>query len=171
MAITDRIPWKHKESERQPEERGLATRQDSFLTFQQQMNQVFDKFFEGWGMEPYGASLETGALFSPRVDVAETDGEIKVSLELPGLKEEDIDVSLSRDVLTIRGEKRREEEEKGRNYYRSERSFGSFQRSVPLPAPVDAAKTEAVYRKGVLTVTLPKARVAEDRKQITVKPR
>ena len=80
-------------------------------------------------------------------------------------------LSLTDDILTIRGEKRREEEEKGRNYYRSERSFGSFQRSVPLPAPVDAAKTEAVYRKGVLTVTLPKARVAEDRKQITVKPR
>lgn len=171
MAITDMIPWKRKESEREQEERGLAARQDPLLTFQQQMNQMFDDFFRGWGLEPFGPSPEAGDLFSPRADVAESDDEIKVSLELPGLEEEDIDVSLSRDVLTIRGEKRREEEEKGRNYYRAERSFGSFQRSVPLPAPVDAGKADAVFRRGVLTVTLPKVRMAEGRKQITVKPR
>lgn len=171
MPITDMIPWKRKESERAEEERGLAVRQDPFLTLQQQMNQMFDEFFRGWGLEPFGASREAWDAFNPRVDVAETGEEIKVSVELPGLEEKDIDLSLSRDVLTIRGEKRREEEKKGRNYYRAERSYGSFTRSIPLPAPVDADRADAIFRKGVLTIALPKASTPEGRKKVTVKSR
>ena len=94
-----------------------------------------------------------------------------VSVELPGLEDKDVNVSLSRDGLTISGEKRQEKEEKRRNYYRAERSYGSFKRSIPLPCEVDAGKVDAVFRKGVLTVTLPKALKAQARKRITVKTR
>ncbi len=171
MAVTDLIPWKRKEPEGKEEEGALAVRQDPLLTLQQQMDQVFDEFFRGWGLEPFGTASEEWDLFSPRVDVAESAKEVMVSVELPGLDEEDIDVSLARDVLTIRGEKRREEEERDRNYYRAERSYGTFSRSVPLPAQVDATRVDAVFRKGVLNVTLPKAGTVKGRKRITVKSR
>jgi HSP20 family protein len=103
------------------------------------------------------------------VDVVETDKEIQVAVELPGLEEKEIDVSLSPTTLTISGEKRQEKEEKGHNYVRAERSYGSFKRSIPLPSEVDASKADAVFQKGVLTVTLPKAVKAEARKRIAIK--
>jgi HSP20 family protein len=169
VAITDLVPWKRREPEHEEEGGALQVRQDPFLGFQQQMNQLFDEFFRGTGLEPFGTTRERFPMFSPRVDVTETDKEVKVSAELPGLDEEEIDVSLSRDTLTIRGEKKREEEEKRRNYYRAERAYGVFRRTVPLPTPVDADKADAVFRKGILTVTLPKASTVEGRKRIAVK--
>jgi HSP20 family protein len=169
MAITDLIPWKRKEPERKEEERALQVRQDPYLTFQEQMNRMFDDFFRGWGLEPFGALREGWQAFSPSVDVVETDKEIKVAVELPGLEEKEIDVSLSPTMLTISGEKRQEKEEKGHNYVRAERSYGSFKRSIPLPSEVDASKADAVFQKGVLTVTLPKAVKAEARKRIAIK--
>jgi HSP20 family protein len=169
MAITDLIPWKRKESEAEAEKRELAVRQDPFLTFQQQMNQMVDEFTRGWGLAPVGTAREVWELFSPHIDVTESDQEVKVSVELPGLEDKDIDVSLSRDMLTIRGEKKREEEEQGRNYYRAERSYGAFRRSVRLPASVDADGAEAVFRQGVLTVTLPKESTGWAHKRVMVK--
>lgn len=169
MAITDLIPWKRKEAEGEPEGGAMEVRQDPFLSLQQQMNQMFDEFFRGTGLEPFGATRERWDLFSPRVDVTETDKEVRVSAELPGLDEEEIEVSLSRGTLTIRGEKRRAHEEKGRTYYRAERSYGAFRRAIPLPGAVDTDRADAQFRKGVLTVTLPKAGPVESRKSITVK--
>jgi HSP20 family protein len=169
MPITDMIPWKRKEPEQEQEERGLQVRQDPYLTFQQQMNRMFDDFFRDWGLEPSPAFGGGWEAFSPSVDVVETDKAIKVDVELPGLEEKDIDVSISRDVLTISGEKRQEKEEKKHNYVRTERSYGSFKRSIPLPGEVDAGKADAVFRKGVLTVTLPKAVKAQAQKKITIK--
>jgi HSP20 family protein len=139
------------------------------LTFQQEMNRLFDGFFGRSALEPFGGLGEGWGLFSPRVDVAETDKEVVVSAELPGLDDEDIDVSLSRGMLTISGEKKQEKEKKGRNYYRVERSYGSFRRSVRLPAEVDTGKVDAVFRKGVLTITLPKTAEAKARKRIAIK--
>jgi HSP20 family protein len=171
MPITDLIPWRKKEPVQQKEERSLQRAEDPFLTFRQDMNRLFDDFFGGSGLAPLSAFPEGMDLFSPRVDVVETESEVRVSAELPGLDDQDIDVSLSRDVLTIKGEKKQEKKEKGRNYYRTERSYGSFQRSVPLPCEVDADKVDAVFQKGVLTITLPKAGEAKDRKRIAVKAR
>jgi HSP20 family protein len=86
------------------------------------------------------------------------------------MDEDDVDVTLSGGVLTIRGEKKREEEEKGKDYYRSERHFGSFRRSLPIPVDVDEAKIEAEFRKGILYIELPKTREARDKiKHIPVK--
>lgn len=92
----------------------------------------------------------------PAVDVFEKDDKFVVKAELPGMKEEDIDVSVTGDTLTIKGEKKTETEVKNEDYYSCERSYGSFYRTVPLPSTVDANKIEANVEDGVLEVTLPK---------------
>jgi HSP20 family protein len=93
----------------------------------------------------------------PAVDVFEKDDKFVVKAEFPGVKEEDIDVSVVGDTLNIKGEKKTESEVKEEDYYRSERTYGSFYRSIPLPSTVDADKIEASFEDGVLEVTLPKS--------------
>jgi HSP20 family protein len=93
----------------------------------------------------------------PAVDVFEKDDKFIVKAELPGMKEEDIDVSVVGDALMIKGEKKTESEVKEADYYRCERSYGSFYRSIPLPSTVDANKIEADFEDGVLEITLPKS--------------
>jgi len=105
---------------------------------------------------------------TPAVDIVEKDNAFEITAELPGLDAKNIELSLSDDVLTIKGEKKEEKEEKTKDRYVSERRYGSFRRSVQLPASVDAGKIEANYRSGILTVTLPKS--AEAQKKQTVIP-
>lgn len=95
--------------------------------------------------------------WTPAIDVYEKEDKFVIKAELPGMKQEDIDVSIVGDTLTIRGEKKTESEVKEEDYYRSERHYGSFFRSIPLPSSVDAKKIEATYEDGVLEVVLPKA--------------
>ena len=97
------------------------------------------------------------------------DKEIKVSVELPGIDKNDIDVSLARDTLTISGEKRQETEDRGKNYHRMERSYGAFKRSIPLLCDVDEAEVDATFKNGVLTVTLPKVVEGQCRRAIKIK--
>lgn len=130
---------------------------DPFRDFQRQMNRLFDEFF---GEAPL-AERDRGpawapAAFTPRVDVSETDAEVKVTAELPGMDEKDISVELQDDVLVLRGEKKSEQEEKGQNWFRREQSYGSFHRAIELPAGVDASKAKAQFKKGVLTFVAPK---------------
>ena len=138
----------------------LPARQDEvepFRDFQREINRLFGEFFDD--LAPVGRGRESvwaPAAFVPRVDVSETDTEVKVSAELPGMDEKDISVELQDDVLTLRGEKKSEQEEKGKNWFRREQSYGSFQRSVELPAGVEAAKATAKFKKGVLIFTAPK---------------
>jgi len=160
MAIRDLIPWKR---ERLPVRREEA---DPFLSFRQDMDRLFGEFFEGRALTPWGQEW-TG--FDPQVDVVETDQEVKVTAELPGMDAQDVDVAVSHNVLTLKGEKKQEHEEKGEGYYRSERSYGSFQRSIPLPNTVETEKADATFSKGVLTISFPKTPAAEDKKQISVK--
>jgi HSP20 family protein len=165
MSITDLIPWRREERKvpvKREEERSL-------LSFQQEMNRLFDEFFGGWGLAPFREIPEPWDAFSPRVDVVEGDKEVTVSTELPGMDEKEIEVSLSHGVLTISGEKREEKEDKGKNYYRMERSYGSFQRSIPLPGEVDEEKAKATFNKGVLTITLPKTAKAQAHKRIPIR--
>jgi HSP20 family protein len=111
-------------------------------------------FFEGW---------------APSVDLYEDKDKFMIRAELPGMKKDDIEVSATGDTLTISGEKKREEESKeGQDTYRAERFFGRFQRTITLPAPIDASKVQAQYKDGLLTVTVPKAEEAK-RKQIEVR--
>ena len=93
---------------------------------------------------------------APSVDVSETDDEVQVTADLPGLTEKDVEVTLEDGALTIRGEKKEEREEKKRNYHLVERSYGRFERAVALPHGIDPGKVKARFRNGVLHVTLPK---------------
>ena len=160
MAIRDLIPWTR---ERLPVRR---EEQEPFLSFRQEMDRIFDEFFEGRALTPWS---DEWAGFAPKVDVVETDEEVKVTAEMPGLDAQDVDVTVSHNTLTLKGEKRQEHEEKGEGYYRSERSYGSFQRAIPLPSTVETDKADAAFSKGVLTVSFPKTPAAKDRKQIAVK--
>lgn len=95
--------------------------------------------------------------FNPRIEVEETDTDIRISAELPGIDEKSLEVNLADEVLTIRGEKRAEREERSQHSYRSERIYGAFQRAIPLPVAVDEERIEASFKKGVLAITLPKS--------------
>lgn len=142
-----------------------------------EVDKVFENFGEtfGWRRRP-AAGLElswppkmTWGL-SPAVDIAEKDKEYQVTAELPGLEEADVDVSVSNGLLTIKGEKKEEKEEKEKDYYLCERRYGSFQRSFSVPEGVDTDKIAATFKKGILTVTLPKtAEARNNKKKIPVK--
>jgi HSP20 family protein len=95
--------------------------------------------------------------YAPQVDVTEGNTDVTVTVELPGMEEKDIDVALAHGNLTLKGEKREEKESKERGYYHSERSYGSFTRTIPLPCEVEEDKVAATFKKGVLTITLPKS--------------
>lgn len=117
-----------------------------------EMDRLWDEYF-GPGRRAL-RPLEEAWL--PAVDVSETGDKITVKAEIPGMEAKDIDISMVGDTLTIKGEKKAEREEKEENYHLVERSYGSFCRSMKLPAVVDADKVEATYKNGVLTVVLPK---------------
>jgi HSP20 family protein len=103
-------------------------------------------------------------VWMPAVDVFEKEDKFVIKAELPGMKEKDIDVSMVGDTLSIRGEKRAEAEVKDEDYYRCERTYGSFYRSIPLPSTVDADKIEASFEDGVLEVVVPKSAKAKPKK-------
>jgi HSP20 family protein len=123
--------------------RALRRRDDAF-------EDVFRDFFRGMPFEE--------AALMPAAEVAESDGEVTVKLEIPGVEKDQIELNVADDELTVRGETRKETEEKKKNYYRQEIRYGSFQRTVPLPVEVDAAKASAELKNGVLKVTLPKSK-------------
>lgn len=141
----------------------LARREDGgldiFSALQGQMNRLFEQFHRDFELAPFGQQ-RLGS-WTPLVNISENDKEICVSAELPGMDEKDINVTLTKNVLTIKGEKTEETEKRGRHYHRVERSFGSFYRDIPLPWEVEADKVEASFRKGILTVTLPKTKEAQ----------
>lgn len=139
-----------------------------FLSFRREMDRVFDEF---WKDFPSMGFLERREdVFTPRVDVTDAEDVVKIAAEVPGMDEDDIDVTLTKDTLTIKGEKKEEKEEKTGDYYRMERSYGSFTRTIPLPSEIDTTKVEASLKKGVLTVTLPKtAKALKEAKKIAVK--
>jgi len=130
---------------------------------QDRMNRLFEDTNRGWRSdEP--ASTTT---WSPAVDIFETEGEIIVKAELPGMDRKDIALNLEKNVLTLKGERRFEKEAKEENYHRIERSYGGFSRSFSIPATVDDDKIRADYKDGVLTIALPKKEQAKP-KQIRI---
>jgi len=168
MAITDLVPWKRKRGDI----RMSRQYDDMFGSFYNEMHNLMDRFFGGFDIEPFsGSELVTGE-FMPRIDVKENDKEIKVTAELPGMDENDIDVTLSDDSLTIKGEKKEETEDKSKGYYRTECRYGSFHRVIPLSAEVDEDEVKADFKKGVLKIRLPKtAEAQKSRKRIEIKKR
>lgn len=124
-----------------------------------------DRFFDSvFGRFP----RERGETFwAPPIDIEETEDAIVIRAELPGMNKEDIKVNLSGDTLTISGERKQETEKKGRTYYRIERAYGKFQRTITLPAEVEGEKAKASYKAGVLELVLPKSEKAKA-KEITI---
>lgn len=151
MAFRDLIPWSknqdlmHRREESNP-----------FLTLHREVNRLFDDMWHGFGSR--FPTLMEGRFSWPSVELTETDKALKVTAELPGMEEKDIQVELTGGVLRIRGEKKVESEGDGKVF--SERYYGSFERQIPLEG-VQEDKVEASFRNGVLTVTLPKSEEAK----------
>ncbi len=163
MNIKDIVPfWKRSIPVRREE-------QNPFALLRDEINNLFDNFFRRWDVEHFLGTDRFGT-FDPKIDIVEKDKEIKVSAELPGVDEKDIDVSITKHTLIIKGEKKEEKEDKGKNYYRMERSYGSFIRTIPIPVEIDTDKAKAQFKKGVLTITMPKtAKAIKETKKIPVK--
>ena len=152
---------------------------DAWQSFRTEMDRLFDRFAGGFGFPAFRRMFETGpasatessfGFTAPAVDVTEDDKNYKITAELPGLEEKNIDVTVAGDMLTLKGEKRYEKEEKNKNHYMSERAYGSFQRSFVLPDGIVRDKIAADLSKGVLTITLPKTEAAQKpQKKIEVK--
>jgi HSP20 family protein len=137
---------------------------DPLLQFRREMDRLFDEVFR------YGVPTMTGAggAMAPRMDIKESEGELKVCVELPGVDQKDVEVTLDGDLLTIRGEKKAEAEDRNENYQIMERSYGSFARSIRLPYAANPDQVQASFENGVLIVTLPKSQ-AQQRRRIDVK--
>lgn len=142
------IPWKKRENEIMP----AWNESDPFTRLHRQMNELFEGFFEGFRLP----SEIGGNIMSPRFDVSETDEEVVLDVELPGMDEKDIELTPDKNMLTLCGEKRHENEEKKKNYYISECSYGRFHRSIPLPEGIDEDKVSAKFKNGVLHIEIPK---------------
>ena len=140
---------------------------DPFLTLHREMNRLFDDVARG-GSQPGGQAGSQGTLLAPHMDVSETDKEIKIQAELPGVSENDVEVALNDDVLTIRAEKKQERKEDREGVHISERMFGTFQRAIRLPFQVNPEQVQAKFENGVLQVTVPKIAPQERSKKIQV---
>jgi len=127
------------------------------VSIRDEIDRLFDGFF---GRMPAKRSVMEG-IWAPLVDIEETKDDILIRAELPGMKKEDIKISVSEGRLQIAGERSKEKEEKEGTYHRIERTYGRFQRIVPLPVEVEAGKTKATYKDGMLEVRLPKAEKAK----------
>ncbi|MDH7500201.1 MAG: Hsp20/alpha crystallin family protein [candidate division NC10 bacterium] len=132
-------------------------------SLQERMNELFDRAF--WRGGPEEESL--AAAWAPAVDIYETEDKVVLKAELPGLKKDHIDIQIRENTLTLKGEKKFEKEVKEENYHRVERTYGTFQRSFTLPNTVKQEGIEAIFKDGVLEVSLPKAEEAKP-KQIKV---
>ena len=137
--MTDLMRW------RKGEDWGLTQ-------MRREMERLFDRFSEGW---PFRGLADTGR-WVPSLDLSETDKELIVRAELPGMDPKEIDISLSGNVLTIKGERKHEREEKKENFHLVERGSGSFSRTLQLPVEVEADKINATYKGGILSVSMPK---------------
>ena len=152
---------------------------DAWQSFRSEMERLFDRFTGGAGfpslrrafdMEPLWRHEGSFGISVPAVDVTEDDKAYKITAELPGMSEKDIDISVTGDMIVLKGEKRQEREEKNKNRYLSERSYGAFQRSFALPDGIDRDKIGADFAQGVLTVTLPKTpETQKQQKKIEIK--
>jgi HSP20 family protein len=155
--IDHAVPVKHQEKGGYFPERYF----DPTLSIHRDIDRLFDQFLRGFGspalgrLGPFPSFGETGIL-KPRVDLSATEQEYLLTVEIPGVSEKDVSVDISGSTMIIKGEKRQEKEEKEKNYYRVERSYGSFQRTLSLPEDVQQEGITASFKNGVLSVTMPR---------------
>ncbi|WP_128566057.1 Hsp20/alpha crystallin family protein [Methylobacterium crusticola] len=157
MSVRDLIPWRRSTNAPMPATMRVEPA-SPFLTLHREMNRLFDDVFSGLGA---GVAGLPGRLGWPSVEMVETEQGLRLSAELPGLEEKDVELLIDDDVLTLRGEKRAEASDQERGY--SERSYGRFERMIALPFAVEEEKVEASFRNGVLSVTLPRSAKGPER--------
>jgi HSP20 family protein len=133
---------------------GTLMERDPFRNIQTEMNRLFDNFLG----RPAATATGTGSrVWMPVVDMYETNDDLVMNFELPGVREKDISLSITGDVLTVKGERQFDQQLSDDNYFHTERAYGKFERSIRLPMPVQAGQVRATYRDGMLEVSLPKA--------------
>ncbi len=156
MAIKDLVPWNNK-----GREVGFPRGTDvhPFFTLHGEINRIFDDVFRGFDLAPFGLTFRaTDGLGWPQIDIDETNKEVRITAELPGLEEKDVNLEIANGVLLISGEKKSESEDKDLRF--TERYFGRFERRIPLQ-DVDEDKVSAAFKNGVLTITVPKSAEAK----------
>jgi len=136
---------------------------DPFMNLHREMNRLFDDAFRG-----NTGQMPSGGMLMPHMDVSETEGGVKICAELPGVNEQDIYFRLEDDLLVVRAEKKFERKDEKENYRFRERSYGTFQRALRLPGPVEPDQVQARFENGVLTVTVPKTEQQERSRRIQI---
>jgi HSP20 family protein len=151
-------PWRQRGTQIRP-----------FADLQSEINNLFHGLWRGVDLEPVQSRTFAPSTFRPAVDINETDTSYEIRTELPSLDENDIELTLSDSALTLKGEKKYEHDEKKSEVHVSERSYGSFRRSFSLPQEADSENIAAAFDNGVLTVTVPKTKMAQNlAKKITI---
>jgi len=156
MSMRDLIPWGKGASQAPTVHRGFE--QNPLLSLHREMNRLFDDVFRGFELPSALGRMPGVGMGWPNVEFSETDKELRVTAELPGLEEKDVEVLLADGVLTLRGEKNSETEDKHRQF--SERVYGRFERRIAVGSEIEQNKVKAGFKNGVLTVTLPKTEKA-----------
>lgn len=171
MALGEMVPWRWGSLGRSGrDERAVEGFRGEIASLHREMDRLFDSLWS----DSLGSSLLSGDWsrmdVAPQLDVTEDDKAFSVTVDLPGMDEKNVDVTLSDRILTIRGKKEEDKETKDKDYYRRERAYGSFRRSIEIPVAVDSSKIDASFKKGVLTINLPKTKEAQEKvKHIEVK--
>lgn len=185
MDIKKLVPWNWFKNEEEDAGRTVPVRRKeahaqrnalpvALQNFHREFDRLFDQAFRGFGLAPSWFDgviwpRMTDGMLKPTLDLSATDQEYIIALEIPGVDEKDVKLEIANDTLTIRGEKRQDKEEKNKNYYRVERSYGSFQRVLSLPEDADQEGVKAHFKRGVLTISMPrKAQVQTDIKKIDI---
>jgi HSP20 family protein len=167
MNVRELIPW-NRNGSRTPSTYGDGDG-NPFLALHREVNRLFDDAFRDFG--DFGRFPSLTSSFAggwPSIEMSETEKQVQVTAEIPGLDEKDVEVLLQDNVLTLKGEKRSEAEDKDRQF--SERYYGRFERRIPLGSEIETDKVEASFKNGVLTVTLPKSTTAQSNvKRIAIK--
>jgi len=162
MGIKDLIPWNNRE-------RGVGVHRGAdihpFFALHREMNRMFDDMFRGFDLAPFGRTRALDGLGWPQIDIDETDKEVRITAELPGLDEKDVSLEIANGVLSISGEKKTESEDQARRF--SERYYGLFERRIQLEE-VDEDKVSAAFKNGVLTITVPKSAEARNVRRIAI---
>ncbi len=158
MSLRTLMPWR----------RGLVRNPeaDPFTALQHEINRAFEGFFDGGDLPGMATAAIAG--LNPKLDLSETEQEFHLTVELPGLTEKDVEVELLDEAIKVRGEKKDERKTQEHNFHRTERSFGMFERILPLPKPVNREGVQATFKNGVLNVVLPKAVPAVTSHKVTV---
>ncbi len=184
MNINKLAPWNWFKKEEESDARMVPVRNRELhrrishpiLEIHKQVDQLFDEFFKGFGLPDMGFGKESllpaqEGFLKPTLDISATDKEYTIAVELPGVDEKNVALEVINDTLIIKGEKKQEKEEKDKNFYRVERSYGSFQRVLSLPEDADQEHINASYKNGVISITIPRIASSEnpDVKKIEIK--